>query len=125
MARDKSSRQRAQQKGHKGEGRAALYLRLKGYRIMERRYKTPVGEADLIVRKGQTLAFVEVKARENYRDGVEAITYRQQQRVLRAAKSYLAANPGLAELDIRFDAFIVLPRLKIKHIPGAWRETVR
>jgi len=120
MARDKSSRQKAQRRGHKGEGRAALYLRLRGYRILEQRYKTPVGEADLIARRGGTLAFVEVKARETYRDGVEAITARQQQRVVRAAQAYLAANPGLATLDCRFDALIILPGLKLKHIPGAW-----
>ena len=122
MPRDTASRKKAYARGHKGEGLAALYLRLKGYRILKRRYKTPVGEVDLIARKGGTIVFAEVKARQQFRDGIEAITRKQQARVIRAAGYFTAANPGLANLTLRFDAIIVLPRLSIRHLKGAWGE---
>ena len=121
MLRDTVSRKKAYARGRKGEGRAALYLRLKGYRILERRYQTPVGEVDLIARRGRTLAFVEVKARQSYHDGVEAITRRQQLRTIKAAEYFLSSHPGMASLDLRFDAIIALPGLQLKHIPGAWQ----
>ncbi|MCH7806585.1 MAG: YraN family protein [Proteobacteria bacterium] len=121
MPRDTVSRKKAYARGHKGEGLAALYLRLKGYRILERRYQTPVGEVDLIARRGRTLAFVEVKARKNYTDGVEAITRRQQLRTIKAAEYFLSSHPGMASLDLRFDAIIALPGFQLRHIPGAWQ----
>ncbi|MCH8173234.1 MAG: YraN family protein [Proteobacteria bacterium] len=121
MPRDKKSRKKAYARGHKGEGLAALYLRLKGYRILERRYQTPVGEVDLIARRGRTLAFVEVKARQNYHDGVEAITRRQQLRTIKAAEYFLSSHPGMASLDLRFDAIIALPGFQLRHLEGAWQ----
>ena len=115
------SRQEAYQLGHKGEGLAAFYLRVKGYRILARRYKTHVGEADLVARRGNALVFVEVKARKTLNEGLESITERQKKRVVRAAEYYLAENPKSAGLDIRFDAIFVLPGLKIKHLKDAWQ----
>ena len=122
MPGDRVSRKKAYALGRKGEFLAAFYLRLKGYRILARRYKTPVGEVDLIARKQNTIAFIEVKARKKYQDGVEAITYKQQMRCTRAAKYFLAAKPEYAELDLRFDAMIVLPGVSLKHLEGAWEE---
>jgi putative endonuclease len=121
---NKASRQQAYKKGHRGEALAAIYLRLKGYRILERRYKTPVGEVDLIAQKGKGLVFAEVKARNTYEQGAEAITRRQQLRTIKAAKYYLRTRPEVASWDLRFDALIVLPGFKIKHIKDAWREQV-
>ncbi len=115
------NRQEAYKLGHKGEGLASLYLRLKGYKILARRYKTHVGEADIIARKGHSLVFVEVKARKTLDEGLISITERQKKRVIRAAGYYLAENPGKAGLDIRFDAIIVLPGFKLKHIQDAWQ----
>lgn len=115
------NRQAAYKLGHKGEGLASLYLRLKGYRILARRYKTHVGEADLVARKGSALVFVEVKARKTLDEGLFSITERQKRRVIRAAEYYLAENPKSAEQDIRFDVIIVLPGLKLKHIQDAWQ----
>lgn len=115
------NRQDAYKLGHKGEGLAAFYLRLMGYRILARRYKTHVGEADLIARRGNSLVFIEVKARKTLEEGLISITERQKKRVIRAAGYYLAENPKSADLDIRFDAIIVLPGLKIKHIKDAWQ----
>ena len=122
MPRDRASRKKAYALGRKGEFLAAFYLRLKGYRILAQRYKTPVGEVDLIARKQNTIAFIEVKARDKYQDGVEAITYKQQMRCTRAAKYFIAAKPEYAELDLRFDAMIVLPGVSLKHLEGAWEE---
>lgn len=115
------NRQKAYKLGHKGEGLASLYLRLKGYRILVRRYKTHVGEADLIARKGNALVFVEVKARKTLEEGLESITSKQKKRVIRAAHYYLAENPKSADLDIRFDVIIVMPGLKLKHLVDAWQ----
>lgn len=122
MPRDAASRKKAYSLGRKGEFLAAFYLRLKGYQILTRRYKTPVGEVDLIVRKKNTIAFIEVKARARYEDGVEAITYKQQRRCIRAAKYFIATRPEFSEFDLRFDAIIVLPGLSLKHLKGAWGE---
>ncbi len=122
MPRDTASRKKAYSRGRKGEFLAMLYLRLKGYRILAKRYKTPVGEVDLIARKSNTIAFIEVKARAKYEDGVEAITYKQQMRCIRAAKYFLAARPEYSEFDLRFDAMIVLPGISLKHLKAAWSE---
>lgn len=115
------SRRRAHHRGHKAETWAALLLRLKGYRILARRYKTPVGEIDLIVRRGRVVAFVEVKARADQDQARESITERQRRRIARAATHFIALNPGLADADLRFDAVLVSPGALPTHLPGAWR----
>jgi Holliday junction resolvase-like predicted endonuclease len=71
--------------GLSAESRAALLLVAKGYRIAARRFKAPVGEIDIVARRRQTLAFVEVKARARYDDAVEAVTAHQQGRIVAAA----------------------------------------
>lgn len=93
--------------GLRAEALAAWLLRCKGYRILGRRYRTRVGEIDLIARRGGTLAFVEVKARRARATAAESIHVRNQQRVVRAAQHYLQAHPELAALAIRFDAVLV------------------
>lgn len=120
MSAPSPERRRAYRRGTKGEALAAALLRLKGYRVVARRFKTPVGEIDLIARKKDTLVFVEVKARDEAGEGLEAITPRQQARVRRAAEYFIAAHPGLATLDMRFDAMIVLSRFRARHLPDAW-----
>ncbi len=104
MSRRRRSRHAS---GLRAERMAAWLLRLKGYRILACRYKTPVGEIDLIARRGRVLAFIEVKARANTATAAEAIHARNQQRVVRAAQHYLQAHPALGELTIRFDALLV------------------
>ena len=115
------NRQDAYKLGHKGEGLAALYLRLKSYRILAKRYKTHVGEADLVARRGRSLVFAEVKARKTFEAGLESITAKQKKRVIKAAEYYLMENPKVADLDIRFDAILVCPGFKIKHLQDAWQ----
>ena len=111
----------AERHGHRSEAIAAWWLRLKLYRIVARRYRTAAGEIDLIVRRGRTLVFVEVKARASFRVAAEAVSPRQQHRIARAASQFLAARPDLAVLDQRFDALLIVRRTWPRHIPDAWR----
>lgn len=111
--------------GRAGEFSAALLLRLKGYRVLARRFSlgagTGAGEVDLIARRGRTLAFVEVKARTGLDAAAEAIRPEQRRRIVRAAEAFLAERPGLSELEVRFDAVLVAPGRFPRHLPGAWR----
>lgn len=109
--------------GRRAETRAAIALRLKGYRILDRRVRTPVGEIDIVVRRGAVVAFVEVKARQTRARAVESISRTQRRRIVRAAAHYIAANPRLAVLTQRFDAVLVEPRKWPHHIINAWTES--
>ena len=82
--------------GLMAEGVASLMLRLKGYRILARRFRTPLGEIDLVARRGRTVAFLEVKARADFATAAEAVTIYQQRRIINAAQLFLAQHPGLA-----------------------------
>jgi putative endonuclease len=107
-------------------GRAELFclwhLRLKGYRILARRYRTPVGEVDLIARRGGVLAAIEVKARADFATAVEAVSPRQRRRVTRALTHFVSGRPDLALLAPRFDVMLVAPRRWPQHLIDAWRE---
>ncbi len=120
MTRSAQKRRAAYRRGTKGEGRAAALLRLKGYRILERRWKSPVGEVDLIAKKRHTLVFIEVKARASLKDAAESIVERQRQRIARAAEAYLAYHPDLEFENVRFDAILVVPGRWPQHIEAAW-----
>lgn len=111
----------AERHGHRSEAIAAWWLRLKGYRIVASRYRTAAGEIDLIARRGRVLAFVEVKARADFRAAADAVSPRQQHRIARAASQFLAARPDLARLDQRFDALLIVRRTWPRHLPDAWR----
>jgi putative endonuclease len=99
---------------------AALYLRLKFYNILQRRYKTNMGEVDIIAKRGKSIVFIEVKARKNGRDIHEVITTNQKNRITRAAEVYLFHNKKLANDNIRFDVILLAPQFLIKHIKNAW-----
>lgn len=116
-----ANRQRARNFGVRAERLARLYLRCKGYRILEHGYRTPVGEIDIIARRGRALAFVEVKARKHLETAAHAIGARQQARIERAAGAYIARHPGCAELNLRFDMILMAPGGWPKHLRGAWR----
>src|SRR5258707_7974204 len=107
----KRSRQIAERRGYKSESLAALWLRLKGYRILARRLKTRAGEIDLVAAAPfGPVCFVEVKAREMARAAAESVGPGQQTRIARAASLYLASRPGLARRGARFDIVAVAPR---------------
>lgn len=109
--------------GRRAEARAAFALRLKGYRVLDRRVRTPSGEIDLIVCRGAVVAFVEVKARQTRAQAAESISLTQRRRIVRAAAHYISANPRLAPLTQRFDAVLVEPRKWPHHIINAWSES--
>jgi putative endonuclease len=117
MPRDRAL---AERRGRQAEWLAAWYLRLKGYRVLARRYRTPVGEIDLIVRRGRLVAFVEVKRRDNETEAAEAVTPAGQRRIARAASHWLAAHPGAERHDLRFDALVVVPGKLPRHIRAAF-----
>jgi putative endonuclease len=95
-------------------------LRLKGYRILSSRYKSPLGEIDIIALRGNAVAMIEVKARSE-REAVEAILPRQRQRLQRAALDFLARHPQFNTHNLRFDMMLVAPRRWPVHIQNAWR----
>ena len=108
--------------GQWGEGLACAVLRLKGYRILRRNYRHPLGEIDIIARSKQTICFVEVKSRQTLTTSKEALGYHQQNRILRAARAFLSANARYADLNARFDLICVTPYRWPHHIKNAWME---
>src|SRR5438128_7528677 len=106
--------------GLSAESRAAAYLVAKGYRIVARRFRSPVGEIDIVARRRGVLVFVEVKARNTIDDAALSLLHRQQQRIAAAAGAWLAAHPEDAESDVRFDAVLVAPGKIPRHIPAAF-----
>ncbi|MGF7158972.1 putative endonuclease [Rhodoligotrophos appendicifer] len=114
------SRRQAYRRGHRAESVAALLLRLKGFRILERRTKTPLGEIDLIAVRGSLIIFVEVKQRARNAATLEVLTPRQQQRIMRAAHYWLPRHPSLSGHNYRFDMVVVQPYLWPQHIADAF-----
>jgi putative endonuclease len=106
--------------GVSAESRAALFLAAKGYRTLAKRWKTPVGEIDLVVKRGELIAFIEVKARAKLDDAAEAVLPRQKRRIIAAAEAWLAAHPEHAGYDLRFDAVLVAPGKLPQHIVSAF-----
>lgn len=98
---------------------AILYLTLKGYRILAWRYKTPVGEVDIVAMRGKVLAFVEVKLRADRDAGMEAITPRMRHRISRAAEYFMVSHPRLKGAFPRFDA-IAVSGFRVRHLDNAW-----
>ncbi|MEO1191587.1 MAG: YraN family protein [Pseudomonadota bacterium] len=120
MPRSEASRRRAEGRGQRAERLAAWWLRAKGYRILARQVRTPVGEIDLVVRRGGVLAFVEVKRRATLAEAAEAITPYQRHRISRAAEAFLQTHRSLQGLDLRFDALLLAPGRLPRHILSAW-----
>ena len=113
-------RQVAFRTGLSAESRAAAFLIAKGFRILARRFRTPVGEIDIVARRRKLLVFVEVKARERLDDAAEAVIVRQQRRIIAAAEAWLARHPDDVNSDIRFDVVLVAPKSLPRHIQGAF-----
>ncbi|HVH75685.1 MAG TPA: YraN family protein [Stellaceae bacterium] len=114
-------RQRAERRGRLAESLALWRLRLAGWRIVARDWRCPVGEIDLVARRGRTLAVIEVKSRPDAATAAEALSRRQRRRIARAAEAFLLAHPDLAGLKLRFDLMLVAPRRAPRHLPAAWR----
>lgn len=102
------------------ESRAAALLMAKGYRILTKRFRTPHGEIDLVAKRRNLVAFVEVKARASLDEAAYAVTPRQQARIINAAQAWLVAHPDHAELELRFDAILIAPRRLPRHLLAAF-----
>jgi putative endonuclease len=118
MRRD---RRAAYRHGLAAELAAAALLLAKGYRLIARRYRTPLGEIDLIVKRGRLVAFVEVKARPTLREGLESVGAASERRIVGAADLWLARHPDAAGLDLRYDMVVVAPWRPPRHLPDAFR----
>lgn len=116
---DRSQRDRW---GRRAEAWCRLALRLKGYRILACRCRTPAGEIDIVARRGDVLVIVEVKARPTLEQARAAVSPGQWRRLQRAAGLFVAARPSLARHAIRFDLMAVAPGVWPRHHPDAWRE---
>lgn len=115
------NRRERDRSGRFAETWAAWSLRLRGYRVLARRFRTPVGEIDLIVRRGGCLAFVEVKARPSAEEALTALGPRQRARIARAAEVFLQRHPHLAGCTLRFDLVTVTPWRPPRLLADAWR----
>src|SRR4026207_77687 len=104
----KQGRAKAYRSGLFAETLTALLLRLKGHRIVAQRYRTPVGEIDLVALKGKRLAFIEVKSQEQGGSRPDA-SPRQRRRIVRAAQYWLAGHPDFGGHDIAFDVVLAAP----------------
>lgn len=116
-----AKRQIAEARGRSAERRAALWLRLKGYSILASRVKLPVGEIDLVARKGKLIAFVEVKARARQEDALGAVSVQSWQRIARAAEAWMGQRPKLADHGWRYDIIALAPGRLPHHLKDAWR----
>ncbi|MEO1113877.1 MAG: YraN family protein [Pseudomonadota bacterium] len=114
------TRRKAHALGLSAESRAAWYLRLTGWRILKRRYKTKAGEIDLIAKKRKTVAFVEVKARKTREAAMDAVTPASQKRIARAAKIFVSEHPKAGFFTLRFDVIIIRPWALPERIENAF-----
>lgn len=110
----------AERRGHRGEALAALFLQIKLYRIRDRRFKTPMGEIDLVVEKGNTVIFVEVKTRARNADEYLTHAAINRNRISRAAQYWLARHPSETGKDFRFDVIFLAPGRWPRHLINAF-----
>ncbi|GEM_PF-5167 len=140
----------AHKRGVRAEWLAVTYLVLRGYKLVERRYKCKGGEIDLVMRKGATWVFVEVKYRQNEADAAASVTKTTQHRIINAARHFLSQRPIVRQggsgrdsvssrllgmifgqkrrnteeyldgIAIRFDVIAITPYFMIRHIQNAF-----
>ena len=113
-------RQAAERRGHAAETVALIYLLCKGYRLLARRFKSPLGEVDLIMRRGDTTAFIEVKTRATHDAAILSVTPRQAKRISQAAGLWMARDKIAAQGFCRFDIIAVNAYLWPTHIENAF-----
>ncbi len=113
------TRQNAEKRGRRAETIAAWYLRAKGWRIIGRRVRTPLGEVDIIARRLRTTAFIEVKTRGTVADLAHSVDRHRLRRVAAAAEA-LAARHAFPGGDIRIDVILIAPGRLPKHLVNVW-----
>ena len=114
------ARVRAYRKGLMAETLAAMLFRLKGFRIIAQRYRSPVGEIDLVATNGERLAFVEVKRRKTQADAAFATTAKQKRRIVRAAQYWLSSHPNFVDHAIGFDVVLCARWSWPRHVENAF-----
>jgi putative endonuclease len=112
-------RRKSYRAGLSAELIAGAWLAMKGYRMIARRARTPVGEIDLIVRKGGRISFVEVKFRRSFEAAQASIGSRQRQRVRRAGEMWLARQPVHQGCEVTFDIVMMVPWRMPRHLVNA------
>lgn len=113
-------RRRAERRGHLAEWIAAVYLLAHGYRILAIRHKTKVGEIDLIARRGDLIAFVEVKQRATDRAALDAVSLTAQRRIRSASDLWLSRRRDAATLSLRYDIITISRHLRPRHLKDAF-----
>lgn len=114
------ARRKAERFGRRAEFWAALFLRCQFFSIRAKRFRTPVGEIDLIASRFGLTVFVEVKTRMDARGEEEALASVNAERIGRAAGYYLMRHPELAETPLRFDVIFLAPFAWPRHVRGAF-----
>ena len=109
-------------RGIMAEGAAEIFLRAKGYKILERRYRTKVGEVDIIALDDEYIVFIEVKARATLDDALFSITPKMRGRISDAAMAFLSENPNYTMRPMRFDVIAVKLPFTIRHMENAFME---
>jgi len=111
--------------GQEGESAAEQYLRHKGYRVLARNLRSPLGELDLVAEDGQVLVFVEVKARRTdaFGGAIHAVHQRKQEKLIQLASLYLARH-HIKDRLCRFDVVLLqgvgTGPAQIEHIQNAF-----
>lgn len=119
----KTERQAYEKAGRRAETLAVLWLVLKGYLILARRYKTRQGEIDIIARKRNIIIMAEVKQRSKAVNLEDSVSFKNSQRIMDAAEIFLNRHQSLQSLnyELRFDIIHVIGRWKVSHIKDAFR----
>ncbi len=116
------SRAKYERAGRRAETLASLYLQVKGYRILKRRFKSGSGEIDIIAVKNKTLVIAEVKQRASRAQAEESLSPYAMRRISNAADDFYAQTPRVQNLSVRFDAIFLIDRWRIYHLKDAWRD---
>ena len=116
-------RRRAEAAGRRAERLAALWLGLKGYRVLDRNYRVRAGEIDIVARRGRTLCFVEVKQRATRAAAIDPVTAASEERIIRAGEAWLAKHPRFVGegFGLRYDVVLVVGRWRITHQRDVFR----
>ncbi len=113
---------KARRDGRRAEWLCALILMAKGYRLLGFRLRSPLGEIDLLAAKAGVVAVVEVKRRRTLEEALSALSFKQRERLRRAARAAVARRPNLRDAPIRLDLFALAPGRWPRHIADAWRD---
>ena len=119
-------RREIEAESRKAEDHVVLWLKIRGWKILAQRFKTPEGEVDIIARKKEIIAFVEVKQRETLSQTEDILTQSNISRVMEAAEIWVERNFETLghDFEIRFDLALIEGRLhplsKVKYMPNAF-----